>query len=69
MSASVSTTTSPTVPARWRPVFGCWVTVYKRTWLGSVFTRFLSPLLFLLSIGLGLGGLVDKSAGGVGGVP
>ena len=57
------------MPARWRPVFGCWVTVYKRTWLGSVFNRFLSPLLFLLSMGLGLGGLVDKSAGGVGGVP
>ena len=69
MSASVSTTTSPPVPARWRSVFGCWVTAYKRTWLGSVFNRFLSPLLFLLSIGLGLGGLVDKSAGGVGGVP
>ena len=69
MSASVSTTTSSPVPARWRPVFGCWVTVYKRTWVGSVFNRFLSPLLFLLSMGLGLGGLVDKSAGGVGGVP
>ena len=55
-------------PARWRPVFGCWVTVYKRTWLGSVFNRFLSPLLFLLSMGLGLGSLVDKSAGGVDGV-
>jgi lipooligosaccharide transport system permease protein len=43
--------------------------VYKRTWLGSVFGRFLSPLLFVLSMGLGLGSLVDKSAGGVGGVP
>jgi lipooligosaccharide transport system permease protein len=31
--------------------------------------RFLSPLLFLLSMGLGLGSLVDRSAGGVGGVP
>ena len=56
-------------PAPWRPVFGCWVTVYKRTWLGSVFNRFLSPLLFLLSMGLGLGSLVDTSAGGVDGVP
>lgn len=56
-------------PAPWRPVFSAWLTVYKRTWLGSVFGRFLSPLLFLLSMGLGLGGLVDKSAGGVGGVP
>jgi len=31
--------------------------------------RFLSPVLFLLSMGLGLGSLVDKSAGGVDGVP
>ena len=42
MSASVSTTTSPPGPARWRSVFGCWVTVYKRTWLGSVFNRSLN---------------------------
>jgi len=56
-------------PAPWRPVFGSWLTAYKRTWRGSIFGRFLSPVLFLLSMGLGLGGLVDKSAGGVGGVP
>jgi len=56
-------------PAPWRPVFGSWVTAYKRTWRGSIFGRFLSPLLFLLSIGLGLGSLVNKSAGGVDGVP
>ena len=75
MGASGSTPTSTTpvpttsVPARWRPVFGSWVTAYKRTWRGSIFGRFLSPLLFLLSIGLGLGSLVDKSAGGIGGTP
>ena len=79
MSASVSTPApsaspaptarpSPT-PAPWRPVFGSWVTAYKRTWRGSIFGRFLSPLMFLLSMGLGLGSLVDKSAGGVAGVP
>ncbi len=79
MSALASTPTSPPhpqptttptpTPAPWRPVFGSWVTAYKRTWRGSIFGRFLSPLLFLLSMGLGLGSLVDKSAGGVGGVP
>lgn len=70
MSESLSppTQTKPG-PAPWRPVFGSWLTAYKRTWRGSIFGRFLSPLLFLLSIGLGLGSLVDKSAGGVGGVP
>jgi len=56
-------------PAPWQPVFGSWLTAYKRTWRGSIFGRFLSPLLFLLSMGLGLGSLVDSSAGGVGGVP
>ncbi len=71
MSASVTTPTPPPLPgpAPWRPVFGSWVTAYKRTWRGSIFGRFLSPVLFLLSMGLGLGSLVDKSAGGVGGVP
>jgi len=69
MSTSVSATTSRLAPARWRPVFGSWLTAYKRTWRGSIFGRFLSPLMFLLSIGLGLGSLVDKSSGGVNGVP
>ena len=71
MGASTSTPIAlpAPVPARWRPVFGSWLTAYKRTWRGSIFGRFLSPLLFLLSMGLGLGSLVDKSAGGVGGVP
>lgn len=68
MSAPVSTTPVRT-PAPWRPVFGSWVMAYKRTWRGSIFGRFLSPLMFLLSLGLGLGSLVDKSAGGIDGVP
>lgn len=45
------------------------LTVYRRTWKGSIIGRFLSPLFFLLSMGLGLGALVDDSAGGVDGVP
>jgi lipooligosaccharide transport system permease protein len=56
-------------PARWRPVLGSWLTAYRRTWRGSIFGRFVSPLMFLLSLGLGLGGLVNRSAGGVDGVP
>lgn len=43
--------------------------VYKRTWQGSLFSRFVSPLLFLLAMGLGLGSLVDAASGGVDGVP
>jgi lipooligosaccharide transport system permease protein len=55
--------------APWLSVLESWLTAYKRTWRGSIFGRFLSPLLFLLSMGLGLGSLVNRSAGGVGGVP
>ncbi len=36
---------------------------YRRTFRSSVFTSFLSPLLFLTAMGLGLGGYVDRSGG------
>ena len=44
--------------------------VYRRAWRGRLFTTFLSPVLFLAAIGVGLGTLVDDGAqGGVDGVP
>jgi lipooligosaccharide transport system permease protein len=54
---------------RWGSVLEYLLTVYRRTWRGSIIGRFLSPLFFLLSMGLGLGALVDDRAGGVGGTP
>ena len=69
MGASAGTTTRQPSSGSWRPVFGSWITAYKRTWRGSIVGRFLSPLMFLLSLGLGLGSLVNKSTGGVDGVP
>jgi lipooligosaccharide transport system permease protein len=36
--------------------------VYQRVWRGSVFSSFLTPTLFLVAIGMGLGSLID--AGG-----
>lgn len=33
--------------------------VYRRVWRGSLFMSFLQPTLFLLAMGVGLGGLVD----------
>jgi len=42
--------------------------VYRRTWRGSVIVSFISPLLFLAAMGIGLGGLVNRNAGGVSGV-
>ncbi len=41
--------------------------VYRRTWRGSIISRFVSPLFFLAAMGLGLGALVDSGSGGVGG--
>ena len=38
-----------------------WLTVYKRTWRGSVFNSFLTPLLYLVAMGLLLGRFVDDS--------
>lgn len=46
------------------------VYVYRRTWRGTLFQTFLTPVLFLAAMGLGLGGLIDRQAGAaLGGVP
>lgn len=39
--------------------FRYWLTNYRRTWRGSIYTSFLSPVLYLGAMGLGLGKLVD----------
>lgn len=36
---------------------------YRRTFRSSVFSSFLSPVLFLTAMGVGLGGYVDRSGG------
>lgn len=43
--------------------------VYRQAWQGTVFTTFLSPVLFLASMGFGLGGYVDANSSGQLGVP
>ncbi len=40
--------------------------VYRRTWRGSAISTFLSPVLYLTAMGLGLGELVDGGNGGTG---
>lgn len=37
--------------------------VFARTWRGNAFTAIVQPVLFLLAMGVGLGGLVDEGAG------
>jgi lipooligosaccharide transport system permease protein len=38
--------------------FDYWLTVYKRTWKGSIVTSFVSPLFYVLAMGVLLGGFV-----------
>ena len=46
-----------------------WLTDYRRTWRGSIYSSVLSPVLFLGAIGLGLGTLVNAhSSARLGGV-
>jgi lipooligosaccharide transport system permease protein len=41
--------------------------LYRRVWRGSIFSSFLSPVLFLAAMGVGLGSFVNSSqAGGTG---
>ncbi len=56
------------LPAAWRAPswsfavreFRYWMTNYRRTWRGSVYSSVLNPLLYLGAIGIGLGTLVNK---------
>ncbi len=76
MSATTTRRTDLTEPLRpipghrrWQAVFAFWWLQYKRTWAGSIISRFLMPVMFLVSIGVVLGNLVDRSSGGVQGLP
>jgi len=43
---------------------------YRRTWRGSIMSSFLSPVLFLGAMGIGLGAYIDQSgSAALGGVP
>ena len=54
-----------------RQVFEYKALVYRRVWRGSVFSTFLSPVLFLAAMGIGLGSFVDggNAIASLGGVP
>src|SRR6202043_528667 len=52
----------------WLRAMRYWTYQYKRTWRGSVTTRFLYPVLYLAAMGLRVGSLVNHHAHHVGGV-
>ena len=54
-------------PARVAVVVEGFLTSYRRSWRGTLVTSFVSPVLFLLAIGVGLGGRVDDT-GSLGGL-
>lgn len=41
-----------------------WLTVWRRTWMGSIVTSFLVPFLTLTGMGVGLGSFIDDNTGG-----
>jgi lipooligosaccharide transport system permease protein len=43
--------------------------LYRRTWRGSIFNSFLSPVLFMLAMGIGLGTFIDRGGSDALGVP
>ncbi|MFP5346961.1 MAG: ABC transporter permease [Actinomycetes bacterium] len=65
-----TTGTGGTEPAarggRWPSVFDYWWRTYRRTWQGSIVTGFLSPLLYLVAMGFGLGSMVRQISVGDG---
>jgi lipooligosaccharide transport system permease protein len=57
-------------PALTMRAFRCWLTVYRRTWRGSVWSSVLAPVFYLGAMGFALGSLVDKhGVASLGGVP
>lgn len=44
-------------------VLGRHMTVYRRNWYGSIFSAFILPVLFVISIGIGVGGYIGKVEG------
>jgi len=52
----------------WVRAAGYWAYQYKRTWRSSIITSFLIPVLYLTSMGVALGSLIDKHSHHVGGV-
>ena len=62
-SRSLASGASPYVPSLAGRLLDYWLTVFRRTWRGSVVSSFLLPLLYLSAMGVGLGSFIDDNAG------
>lgn len=51
--------------APWVYIYEYQLRAYRRVWRASLTTKVVTPVLFLLSMGVGLGSLVNSSAGGI----
>ena len=58
----------PAPAARAAAVFAWHARTYRRAWRGTLTVAFLNPIFFLLSIGMLLGGLVDRGDADLGGL-
>lgn len=67
--ASVDTAPVPREGRMWDRALSYWLMSYRRTWRGSLFSGFLSPLFFLAAMGYGLGTLIDRGGESALGVP
>jgi lipooligosaccharide transport system permease protein len=71
VTTSVPTAAAATMPLRrqpgalWPRAFEYWLRAYRATWRGSVVSGFLAPLLYLGSLGFGLGSMVHRGVDGV----
>lgn len=66
---STGSTTAPGRGERILRQLDYWVTVYKRTWRASVASSFLTPVFYVLAMGVLLGGFVDAGGGELEGAP
>ncbi len=62
--------TPPPAASVWRGslrLLDYWAVVYRRTWKASVFSSFLTPLLYVLAMGVLLGGFIEANPDQLGG--
>ena len=67
--ASSVAATAPVRSTAPRQAVDYWAIVYRRTWKGTVFTSFLEPLLYVLAMGVLLGGFIEGDPAQLDGAP